>query len=135
MLFSAAASFEAKLADASERTITLGSVREHKGRFLITIDGVETANDAERFAGATLYADASRIELEDGEFLDRDLVGCVLEDRDGRSIGTVQRVEHYPSSDMLIVRGQMVPMVGAFIKSIDVASKRIVADLPDGLLE
>ncbi|HET7815709.1 MAG TPA: ribosome maturation factor RimM [Candidatus Baltobacteraceae bacterium] len=135
MLFSAGEPFEVKLADGSQRSVTLGTVREHKGRFLITIQGVDTANDAERFTGATLYADASRIELNEGEYLDRDLVGCVLEDVRGTNLGTVQRVEHYPSSDMLVVRGQLVPMVGAFIKSIDIASKRIVAELPEGLLE
>lgn len=135
MLFSAGASFDAKMADGSHRAVTLETVREHKGRLLVTIEGVETANDAERFAGSMFFADASRIELDEGEYLDRDLIGCALEDPSGANLGTVQRVEHFPHSDMLIVRGQMVPMVGAFIKSIDIASKRIVAELPEGLLE
>ena len=83
---------------------------------------------------ATLYAARERIELEAGEFLDRDLAGCVLVDPEGATLGTVQRVEHYPGSDMLIVGGHMVPMVAAFIRSIDVENKRIVAELPEGLL-
>jgi 16S rRNA processing protein RimM len=85
--------------------------------------------------GSTFYADRDRIVLERGEYLDRDLVDCVLCDSEGNALGTVSAVEHYPSSDMLIVNGKMVPMVGAFIKSIDVAAKRIVVDLPAGLLD
>jgi ribosomal 30S subunit maturation factor RimM len=50
--------------------------------------------------------------------------------------GTVERVEHYPASDMLIVGGKMLPMVKAFIRSIDPTSHSIVvADLPPGLLD
>ncbi len=36
---------------------------------------------------------------------------------------------------MLVVRGRMIPLIDAFVKSIDVAKKRIDAELPEGLLE
>lgn len=134
-LFSARAQFRAVLKDGTTENLRLTAVREHKGRLLIRLPGIESANDAERYAGATFYADRTRIELEPGEYLDADLVGCELFDRSGKNFGAVTRVEHYPSSDMLVVRGQLVPMVGAFIKSIDIAAKRIVVDLPAGLLD
>lgn len=135
MLFVRGESFDAVLGSGLRVAVTLESVRDHKGRLLITLPGIGSANDAEQYAGATLYARRERIELDEGEYLDRDLAGCALEDAHGTVLGTVERVEHYPSSDMLVVRGQLVPMVGAFIKSIDVAAKRIVVDLPEGLLE
>lgn len=134
-LFSARAQLRAVLGDGSSQEVRLASVREHKGRLLIRLPGIETANDAQRYAGATLYADRGRIELQPGEYLDADLVGCELFDPSGKNLGAVTRIEHYPSSDMLVVRGQLVPMVGAFIKSIDVAAKRITVDLPTGLLD
>ncbi len=133
-LFSAGESFDARLASGSETPVTLRSVREHQDRLLITIDGVDDATAAERFVKSTFYADRSRIELDEGEWLDRDLAGCYLVDPDGTVLGKVQRVEHYPSSDMLIVNGRMVPMVAAFIRSVDISTKRIVAELPPGLL-
>lgn len=135
MLFSAGAQLRMQLGDGSTQDIELGAVREHKGRLLIRLHGVESANDAERYVGATFYAGRDRIELERGEYLDVDLVGCALVDSSGKMLGTVARVEHYPSSDMLIVNGKMVPMVGAFIKSIDTQAKRIEVNLPTGLLD
>ena len=135
MLFSAGASLHLALPDGDSRDVALAAVREHKGRLLIRLPGIETANDAQRFVGATFYAARDRIELERGEYLDVDLVGCALVDPNGKTLGTVSAVEHYPSSDMLIVNGKMVPMVGAFIKSIDTGAKRIVAELPLGLLD
>lgn len=119
------------------REVRIASVREHKGRLLVRLEGVEDATAAEPYANATLSVERERLEagLGDGEYLDVDLVGCALLAPDGSELGTVTAVMHYPSSDMLVVNGRLVPLVGAFVREIDVASKRIVADLPAGLLD
>lgn len=135
MLFSPGARFRATLPDGSAQEVELQTVREHKNRLLVRLSGVNDANAAQRYVGSTFHADRERIVLEPGEYLDRDLVDCVLYDAGGNALGTVSAVEHYPSSDMLIVNGKMVPMVSAFIKSIDVTAKCIVVDLPVGLLD
>jgi 16S rRNA processing protein RimM len=112
------------------------TVREHKHRLLIVLDEAPNAESAHRFIGATLFAPRDAIALEAGEYFDDDLVGCAVRGADGRVYGSVERVEHYPASDMLIVRGQMLPMVQAFIRSIDVEAKTIVVDdIPPGLLD
>jgi 16S rRNA processing protein RimM len=134
-LFSRGAHFRAELSSGVSREVSIATIREHKNRFLIRLEGVESANDAEQFAGAKFYADAERIILEPGEYLDRDLIGCELFDEENTSLGKVTAVDHFPSSDMLIVRGRMVPMIKEFIHSIDIASKRIDVTLPLGLLD
>lgn len=134
-LFSAHERFRLRLADGSPEDVEITAIREHKGRLLIRLGGVESATEAERYSGATFYASRERIELDTGEYLDVDLAGCMLYDPHGKALGLVERVEHYPSSDMLVVHGKLVPMVEAFIQSVDVARKTIVADLPAGLLD
>jgi len=125
------------MADGSRRDVTLKSVREHKGRYVVTLDGVESADTAQAYVGGTFYAGRERVEreLDDGEHLDVDLIGCSLFAPDGTVLGKVEDVRHYPSSDMLIVGGKMVPMVKAFVRGIDTADKRIDVDLPPGLLD
>jgi len=135
MLFTRRVKLRLALADGTSQDVELAAVREHKGRLLIRLPGVESANDAERYVNSTFYADRERIELETGEYLDVDLVGCTLVDPTGKTLGTVSRIEHYPSSDMLVVNGKLVPMVAEFIKSIDIQSKRIDVDLPPGLID
>ena len=134
-LFSPGAAFRAAFAGGASRDVAIESLREHKGRLLVRFEGVADATAAEALIGATLYADRERIVLEAGEYLDRDLAGCVLYDPAGRELGTVTGVEHYPSSDMLVVGGKLVPMIREFVRSIDVGARRIVADLPPGLLD
>ncbi len=134
-LFSRGQTFRVERKDGTSAEETIGAVREHKNRLLVRFNGVDSANAAEAYAGAMLYADAQRIVLEPGEYLDRDLTGCELRAPDGTLLGTVSRVEHYPSSDMLVVGGKLVPMIKEFIKKIDISAKRIDADLPLGLLD
>jgi 16S rRNA processing protein RimM len=134
-LFTKGESLRAEFPGGVSRDVRIDAVREHKGRLLIRLAGIESANDAQAFSGVIFYADASRITLEPGEYLDRDLIGCELSDENGKALGKVERLEHYPGSDMLVVNGHMVPMVAAFIKSIDVNAKRITVDLPAGLLD
>jgi 16S rRNA processing protein RimM len=118
-----------------ESVIRIESARPHKGRFLVRVAGIEDADAAERLRDAMLYAPRESIELEPEEYLDSDLAGCEVFDVDGRRYGVVDSVAHYPASDMLVVGGVMVPMVSEFIRSIDVAARRIVIAPPEGLFD
>jgi 16S rRNA processing protein RimM len=98
-------------------------------------EGVSDAETAQRFAGAVLYAPREQIPLGEGEFFDRDLVGCTVVNEGGEIYGAVERVEHYPASDMLVVSGHLVPMVAAIVRTIDLPARRIVIDPPAGLFD
>ncbi|MDQ2873031.1 MAG: ribosome maturation factor RimM [Candidatus Eremiobacteraeota bacterium] len=125
------------LTDASgaTRAVHIQAVREHKGRLLLRLAGVDDASAAQALVGSTFDADASNIELDENEYLDRDLIGCALYEASGRTLGVVDAVDHFPSGDMLVVGGKLVPMIHEFIKSVDVARKRIAVELPAGLLD
>jgi 16S rRNA processing protein RimM len=134
MLFETGQNLRAVLPEGTERELCLASVREHKGRLLVSFKDAASAGEAEKFAGATLYAERDRIELQPGEYLDRDLIGCAVCDATS-TLGTVERVDHYPGSDMLVVGGKLIPLVHPFITAIDIAAKRIEVELPAGLLD
>lgn len=121
--------------EGKRQTVHLESVREHKGRLLIALDEAPDATSAQRYVGATFYAPREALDVEEGEYLDVDLIGCEIIGEQGTRYGIVSRVEHYPANDMLIVGKHMLPMVGAFIKSIDIAAKKITVEVPPGLLD
>ena len=133
-LFFAGASLAADV-NGVQQTLRIESARPHKGRLLVRFTGIDTANEAQSIVGARFFAPRESISLGEGEFLDDDLIGCAVEGLDARLYGRVERVEHFPSNDMLIVDGRMLPMVRAFVRSVDVAAKRITVDVPRGLLD
>jgi 16S rRNA processing protein RimM len=126
-----------RLADGSQRELRVRATRMHKGRPLAAFDGFDDVAAAAALVGATLALDRSDVVLSPGEYLDTDLVGCALEDSAGAALGDVVAVEHYPAQDMLVIGPgrTLVPMVRAFVKSIDLGRRRISVDLPPGLLD
>ncbi|MBV8530890.1 MAG: 16S rRNA processing protein RimM [Candidatus Eremiobacteraeota bacterium] len=115
--------------------IRIAGVRPHKGRLLVSLAGVDDVDAAASYAGAVLYAARAQIALHAGEYLDAELIGCAVIGKDGKEFGCVERVEHYPASDMLVVDGRMVPMVRAIVSDVDTQHRRIVIDPPAGLLD
>lgn len=134
----------AALPDGAVRELRIRALRLHKGRPLVAFDGVEDANAAQALVGATLGIDRGAVALAKDEFFDEDLVGCALVDAGGTELGAVVAVEHYPAQDVLLIAARhardetppaMVPLVRAFVKRVDVPAKRILVELPAGLLD
>jgi 16S rRNA processing protein RimM len=130
-------SLRVRLANGSEHDLRVRAARVHKGRPLAAFEGFDDVEAAQALVGATLVLDRADVVLSPGEYLDADLVGCRLVDGAGTLAGEVVAVEHYPSQDMLVVGAArtLVPLVAAFVQSVDIARKRIVVDLPRGLLD
>lgn len=114
-------------------TLRVTGVRPHKGRLLVRAEGIEDVDAAQNYVGAVLYAPRDSVDVAADEYLDADLVGCRVLGIDGTEYGSVDAVEHYPASDMLIVGKTMVPMVRAYVRDVDLAARRIVIDPPPGL--
>jgi 16S rRNA processing protein RimM len=127
----------ATLTDGTVRTLRIASIRRHKDRPLVHFAGVDDANAAAALVGSTLAIERSAVVLRRDEYLDDDLIGCAVIDTNGTTRGAVVGVEHYPAQDVLLVGDAraMLPMVRAFIRTIDIGARRIVVDVPPGLLD
>jgi 16S rRNA processing protein RimM len=127
----------ATLRDGTPRVLRVRALRRHKGRPLVSFEGIDDATAAEVLVGATLTVDRGVVELAADEYFDEDLVGCTLVDEAGKALGEVVAVEHYPAQDFLLVgpRRAMVPLVRAFVQRVDVTTRRITVALPPGLLD
>ncbi|GAC1659010.1 MAG: hypothetical protein NVS9B12_11740 [Vulcanimicrobiaceae bacterium] len=121
--------------EGESQTVLVAAVRFHQDRPLIRLEGVTDATQAGQFTGAKFYAPKEAFVLAEGEYLDEDLIGCVLLDAAGLTLGRVEAIEHYPGQDLLISGSARIPMVRAFIKNVNTARKEIAVDLPLGLLD
>ena len=126
--------------DGRIEALKVTSARFHGVRPVIGIDGVGTMNDAETLAGRELRVPVERLAaLPADTFYRHDLVGCVVETRDGTRIGPVTDVEGSMTGSRLVVDGAagevLIPLVAAICTVVDPAAKRIVIDPPAGLIE
>ncbi len=107
------------------------------GCAVFSLKGIDSPEAAAAWTGAV--ASVRRADLPstgDDEYYCVDLVGCEVVDPSGTRLGIVSGVEPGPAHDWLSIRRgrgeSLLPLVGAFIVSVDVAARRIVAAPPEG---
>jgi 16S rRNA processing protein RimM len=130
---------------------------KNAGRVVLKLAGCDTISAAELLAGQQLFLPTDQLPpLEPGTFFVGDLLGCTLYDAASPNIpaGTVVDVEFATAPDgrtrledaapLLSVEPAnqppdtepiLVPLVLAWIDTIDIAARRITMHLPDGLLD
>ncbi len=122
--------------------LTLESVRWHQGRVIAQFAGIHDRNVAEALRGVLLQVDSADVAPPDDpdEFLDHQLVGLSVVGTDGTVLGEVERIEHPPVSDLIVLTKTgggtaLIPFVGQLVPEVDIQAGRIVVDLPEGLLD
>lgn len=111
--------------------------RIHQGRPIVRFAGIDTMNDAETLAGASLWLREKDLEpLPAGTFYRHDLVGCEVIDTHGTRVGNVTGVEGSLDRSYLVVdEHALIPLVGDICVAVDIAARRVTIDPPDGLIE
>lgn len=137
--FRPGAQLTARVGAGALESLTVGSVRFHQGRPLLTFEGCESIDDVERFAGAALYVPETELRpLPPGTYYHHHLVGCEVVTADGVAVGTVSAVEGDMGASRLVVRSRrsevLIPFADA-ICAVDLGARRIVVTPPEGLLE
>ena len=122
--------------------LTLESLRWHQGRVIAQFEGVHDRNVAEALRGVLLQVDSAEVPAPEDpdEFHDHQLVGLAVVALDGTELGTVERIDHAPASDLIVLDKAaggtaLIPFVTAMVPSVDLAGGRLVVDLPEGLLD
>jgi len=122
--------------------LVLEQIRWHQGKGIAQFEGVVDRNTAEALRGVLLQIDSSKITDPDDpdEFNDHQLVGLSVVSADGTELGTVDRIDHAPSSDLIVLRKTaggtaLIPFVSQMVPTVDLAGGRVVVDLPEGLLD
>jgi 16S rRNA processing protein RimM len=127
-------------AGGREEMLTISSSRVQSGRPVVGFTGLESIEAVAWLARAELRIPETQVQsLEAGRYYEYQLVGCTVETVDGRTVGTVVRVESGPGGSQLVVPGDrgeiLVPFVPQICVSVDIERKGVRIDPPEGLLE
>ncbi|WP_375406555.1 ribosome maturation factor RimM [uncultured Amnibacterium sp.] len=127
------------------KRLELAELRWYNGMPVGFFVDVADRSAAESLAKAILWIDQDPDEAaEPDAWYDHQLVGLDVV-RDGLTVGVIDRLEHMPAQDLLVVRVDdpstgsarevLVPFVRAIVPEVDVEGGRVVVTPPDGLLE
>jgi 16S rRNA processing protein RimM len=120
--------------------VTVRAARLHQGRLLLTLEGVEDRDAADRLRGAWLSIPvAAARPLEPDEFWPHQLVGLPVVDHQGRRRGRVADVLPGAAHDLLAVEleggaSALVPAVAALV-TVEMEAGRVLVEAVPGLLD
>jgi 16S rRNA processing protein RimM len=108
----------------------------HGGTLILKFRDVDSISAAQELAGLDVCIPAGeRRPLDEGEYFQSDLIGCVVVDVDsGQPLGTVTAFVEGTGPGLLeLDSGMLIPFVKSILTGIDPAGRKIVASLPQGL--
>jgi 16S rRNA processing protein RimM len=100
-------------------------------RFIVSFAECASREAAERLRGVELSAEALEVP---GTLWVHELVGALVRDAGGVSLGRVAAVEANPASDLLVLdSGGLIPV--HFVTGHDTEAGTVDVDIPEGLLD
>jgi 16S rRNA processing protein RimM len=118
----------------------VATVRFQQGRPIVGFEGIDTMDAAEALAGAPIkVAEAALAPLPEGTYYRHQLVGCEVQDTDGRIIGVVAAVEGPIEASRLVIdapHGEvLIPLNADICVEVAPEAKRIRVAAPEGLID
>lgn len=124
----------------SSRNFTVKLTRTVAGGLGARMSGITTKEQGDALKGTGLFVDRTKLPtLPDDEFYHADLIGLAAHDTGGALIGTVQAIHNHGAGDLLELTGPgmkqslLIPFTMAVVPTVDLAARRVVVDLPEGL--
>lgn len=106
--------------------------REHKGRPLIKLAGIDSIDQVERLQFQFVEA-IGEPEADEDEFLVEDLIGLKVVDQNGEPLGEVDDVLVNPAHETLVVGEILIPFVEQFVDEVDFDAEVVRVTLIPGM--
>ena len=122
------------------RSFKITLTRPVAGGLGARIAGVSNKDQADALRGISLYVEREKLpSLPDDEFYHADLIGLEARDPGGELIGKVTGVHNHGAGDILEIApvshksALLLPFTKVNVPTVDVASGRLIVDVPEGL--
>ena len=113
----------------------------HKNDFLrVKFEDVDNEEQADEIIGSEVYLPISMLpKLEGNKFYFHEVIGFEIEDKRLGIFGKIVSINDSSAQPLFeVVNGSveiLVPMIDQFLVKIDRENKRVIMDLPEGLVE
>lgn len=126
---------------AGSQSLKALRLRVHKNLLLLTAEGVDSIEKAERLRGQTLYLHREDLPLPQGSHFVQDLIDCTVLDLDsGKEYGVLTEVSVTGANDVWHIRGEdgrehLIPAIPSVVREIDTDAGRIFITPLKGLFD
>ena len=134
------ASYGTLTAEDGSQSFELTAARPVKGGFAVRLKGIRFRDEAEKLRGVRLFVPRTALpNLPDDEYYYSDLISMTVVDTGGVVLGKVRAVQDHGAGDILEIRltdggDILLPFTLDVVPTVDLTAKRIVVDLPDGVM-
>ena len=130
----------ALLPNGERRELKIENFWFQKDRIIFKFDGFDSIEESETLRDAEIcIPESEAVELDEDEFFDWELEGCVVKTVEGEKIGSVKEIMRTGGTEILVVEGKakdyLIPFAEAICTEVDIENKLITLDAPEGLLE
>jgi len=125
--------------EGEDEPFYIEKVRYKKNLAIVKFKGIDHINDVECYKNRIVYTEKlDQNDLDEDQYYVEDLVGMRVIDEKHGEIGILKEVIQNPAHDIYVVKRQgedlLIPVVDAFIQSIDMEEKVIHTTLIEGFL-
>jgi 16S rRNA processing protein RimM len=113
----------------------------HKNDFLrVRFEDVNTEEEADAILGNAVYLPLKMLpKLSGNKFYFHEVIGFEIEDKRIGVFGIIQSINDSTAQPLFeVLNGDveiLIPMIDHFLVKIDRANKKVIMDLPEGLVE
>lgn len=126
--------------DGSENRCEVDWIKSHSRGALLALKDVTSRDQAKLLVGSELYIERAALPgLEEGNYYWFDLIGLNVYTSDDRYLGRLDSIIETGANDVYVVKNDeseiLVPALKSVVRSIDIESKIMRVELPEGLEE
>ena len=139
-VFAAGRPMRAVGVDGQAADYTVREVRPQGRGAVLFLAEINDRSQAQALGGCELFIDKATLpDLPDGTYYWADLIGIEVVSVEGRTLGRIESIFETGSNDVYVVNGRekeiLIPALKSVVKAIDLQTRRMEVDLPEGLDE
>lgn len=120
------------------RTVT--HVRRAGDAYILTFEGITTPEAAGQLRAALIQVPPADPSFRQRDTLyECDLIGMAVMDREGRALGTIDRIWELPGHQIIVVRHDgrewLIPAAKQFIEAVDLTRRQMTVRASEELIE
>lgn len=121
--------------------LEIQSVKFFKQMVILKFKGIDNINDIEKYKGKNLYVTREHaVKLEKDEYFIADMIGCSVEDEDGKILGELKDVMRTGANDVYVVENEegkelLFPAIKECVLNVDIEQAKITVHIMPGLLD